>query len=452
MIRDAIESIRSRIPRLQQQLDRLRSRHFPTEAPRRLLHDLCQVVESALGLLLETEEELDSLQDSDIHVRIRRAWILLAHVHEYLPWVETSALERAPFELGPVVERMARTHLGKTDVSVRTDPIFNYSVIDLGTNIAKLLAATGVTPIEPRRTLFISVPTSEASSVLLHPLVGHELGHQIATTEKLVERVYSALTWDPAAVLAVIEARIKPVADSDQPNKVGRQETFGEWARRGAEVQVRRDLEQVTHSWLEELLSDAIGTCFFGEAFLNALLDFSALPMGGSASHPPTELRLQVISRVMDRIDYPPPISKHIATWIMVGSKPIPGHTRAKLIAIVEDAVRAEVVLEAIVETVIKVLGDAAVLAPTYARDLAELEEQMKFCIPPNEIFDSSTSKWRSGTPRLVFNCICRFWYQGCPGWDRWNDQEKLTRLNHIGLKALELVELTSLAQERGSA
>ncbi len=243
MLEDAISRVRERIPSLRRELDSLQRKHYPTKAPKTVLGLLVRIVAALDSTLEETRENLTLLGPADAEVRLRRVVYSIGHVHAFLAWIETASLERAPFELGPVVERLACQQLGDTEVAVRTDSRFNYTIIDLGRVVGKLLeqmAPDSVGVSTAQRVLFISVPTSESKSVLLHPLVGHELGHQIVAEKNLVAQVRSQVAWDNAKVKEHLDALV-----STLPSTFGgsAQATLGGWARTQMEAKLRKDLE-----------------------------------------------------------------------------------------------------------------------------------------------------------------------------------------------------------------
>ncbi len=122
--------------------------------------------------------------------------------------------------------------------------------------------------------------------------------------------------------------------------------------------------------------------------------------------------------------------------WLKAGTDPA-----EPVVDIVCDAIGRAPILETIAATAIQGTGVAAV-ETRYAEQLQELQRQLGFLIPPNEYWDPIAKTWKNATAATVLNAIAQFWRSDCPGWERWGRDARLDRLNDIGVKALELVEL----------
>ena len=168
-----------------------------------------------------------------------------------------------------------------------------------------------------RRILTIAFPRSLKHFVLLHPVLGHELGHAIqgsqyeVTLERIIQTNLlqnSAKFRDSAATAAWLFSASAP-ADFQATLKISDATQLNFFA-------IKADWA----SWKEEIVCDLIGLVTFGPSFVAALcqLLYSLVPSGNGYSpyHPPVASRTNMMLSAMRILGFDQIAvadSKHIA-------------------------------------------------------------------------------------------------------------------------------------------
>lgn len=350
---------------------------------------------------------------------------------------------------------------------------FNYELEEFhSTDFADLLLAA--TKLHQWPMLFITLPTGLLDSPRAHVLVAHEIGHAVAAVhrEKValngVERDAAAAagTALPPAVAPLLPEPVAPRKELLQiakdrwnetglpaPQKpTGTQPTVDGALLLEIVAAVGVDANDLAQAWLEEIFSDAVGTCLFGPAFMVSMLEV-LLTTGsmerGTPSHPPLAARLKCIGRTLQHPELgfdpgrlPTNLRNRFETAMteadaVLKVAPMRIGSDARLYAAVRDMLLAHM------DDVVKIAIDhvkasnALYTAVQFQADVEKYTEEFVLTgVPPID---------KDATLATVFNVgqvLCsdhlgRF----CPGVD---DREKERRVDDLLLKAIEVNEIAT--------
>lgn len=173
--------------------------------------------------------------------------------------------------------------------------------------------------------LFLKIPTGFLDTPRNHILVGHELGHAVATVHR--EQVVRYERERARAVDAGTPAPPEPAPLLPSPaieNAKVLEIALLRWAEGGMEpvpldgnglpvtddvqflstvLEVAKDVREVVQDWAEELFADAVGTCLFGPAFVFAFVEV-VVPLApldrASTDHPANATRLVSMKALLE--------------------------------------------------------------------------------------------------------------------------------------------------------
>lgn len=202
----------------------------------------------------------------------------LRHMQEAGPWIDAAA--DPELHIGPLyfVDEAARV-LVSSDCDVVVVPDAAYGYATLSWPFETILKKLGQTVVGSRPVV-VFFPPEETSSLLLHALFVHELGHPAVLEHKLLDRVIGTTAGDPSFATRFDKAVTDFAA-----------------AFSGDPAEARFILNRRLHSWVTELLCDALATAYVGPAYVFA---FAAVVASTSSAeipkdHPPTSLRLRIM-------------------------------------------------------------------------------------------------------------------------------------------------------------
>jgi hypothetical protein len=209
---------------------------------------------------------------------IKRARLLNSYarfMHKAVPWI--SAAARPPLTLGALY---FIDELGQRICGSKPDAILNPST-EFSTEwwpFRILFPALGLTEQGGATPVVLNFSEREASSHLLLPLYGHELGHTAVEAHKLVQRVLNDHSVD-----GEFAAKFNKARDDAAAATVGQ-------TQREVGISLAWRLEW----WITELLCDQLAVQVLGPSFLYA---FSSFLLGDAwddpgERHPPTCIRI----------------------------------------------------------------------------------------------------------------------------------------------------------------
>lgn len=353
---------------------------------------------------------------------------------------------------------------------------FNYEIEEVHAGDFVPLLGGGVQS-HPWPLLFITLPTGLLDSPRSHILVSHEIGHAIAAAhrEKVDQReterrdATAAGTSVPSAIPSLLP---RPSPTRKEISRIVRER----WKEMGlppikppipgqqqADVavlmqllaQVSGEIDELCEFWLEELFSDAVGTCLFGPAFLVAMLE-TLLTTGsmerGTSTHPPLAARLLCIGKTLQHTalgfssqSFPPNLRARFDASMAEAQSTLqaPSTTASgEVMGTVKDLVLNRI--DEIVQVAVDRIQSANVLytAQQFADDVERFVSRfVKLGVPPIDASASLASVFNVG------QVLCSdHLHEFCPGLD--DDAEKERRIDDLLLKAIELNEVSTRWKE----
>ncbi len=291
---------------------------FASEAPKNLVQTLQNIFEYLSQAVPAITSSIDWAADPvEIENNLTVLRVLdfeLKRFAAHIRYVDSARTNRLPWEVIPSFEWLV--HAIRPDAQVMLRPMWHYNYATIVTNLRKfyreiltefefsLPEVNLDTVLEPLGSAFhiISFPAVERDNILLHSLIGHEIGHLIAN---------SLVQADQTEFLDKVLQKIEHQTDSDLAKKGITREKLGPTAYLKLRAKVLGDYSKLcTHYWvraLEEILSDIVGVVLFGPAALFSTLEFAIQigfdlpPSHRNKYYPPWRTRIrEVLTAVED--------------------------------------------------------------------------------------------------------------------------------------------------------
>lgn len=156
-----------------------------------------------------------------------------------------------------------------------------------------------------RRILTIVFPRTLKHFVLLHPILGHEIGHalfNIAKHSSVFVDILDKQLFSPSADFKDDASLGKWLFSPSAPEAIQKQIAIFTTEKITEDIFFKRYAQ--SSSWYEEILCDLTGLLIFGPSFVGAhihllsMADLSGLKI--SRTHPPTALRLHMILQAVE--------------------------------------------------------------------------------------------------------------------------------------------------------
>lgn len=410
--RGALESylleIIARARSAQERCSNLLSYDYISESPKELaraISKVCEVLSRAAVSIFSNIDWEEPLQlEQDIWL-LRNTDNIIQQVAAHLRYVQGARSDRLPWGIIPSFERLVKQLVPDKQVMLRPKWNYNYSVTLSDFRKSYLTALEEFSDFVPdidiqselRSILknpfhIIAFPALERENILLHTLLGHELGHLFA------QRFLSEAKKTEFKELIV--AQVELVTEHEM-----RREGFSE-ARSGPLIwpeirrkRIARNVNFALEYWvraLEELLSDIAGAILFGPAALFSTLEmamqqgFDIPPSPETSFYPPWRMRLREVLRV-------------VGTSTDSGFFPIPD----SIFGSADAAERAERVNEKyrFVEDICREKGDSAAISAqpiasiAYSRVEKGIQEGTKFLLEECHL----GTKGRRATAKVLY-------------------------------------------------
>jgi hypothetical protein len=251
---------------------------------------------------LSSIRDLSKGVDPDNHQQIRNYASELSHLSRLIAQIERSHIGEFPWAFGERLKTLAETLLAETELDRAKQ------IRKAGHPLFFIMAEGGLTAFEARRDATgvkyrkrqictIVVSRSLKHHVLLHAILGHEVGH--------------SATWSQT-VFKDIDAACAPLGDIDT---LSTSEKLIKWAEKASpEVvpKLKLRVEEARRLWLRELLCDLFGLLTLGPAYFAAvrtMLDLTD-PTGTHIvnSHPPHVWRFQLLEYAYRELGWHKPL------------------------------------------------------------------------------------------------------------------------------------------------
>jgi len=299
--------------------EKLVSDDFASSAPQNLAQALLNIFRYLAKVSEEVLKRIDwngSSDEIDADIYILR--VLDLQVKEFaahIRYVESARTTQLPWQVIPSFEKLVELLRPRGKVMLR--PMWRYNYVTIVSNIRDLYLAE-LQPyeyyipnvdvesniVDPLGEAFhiISFPALERNNILLHSVIGHELGHLLAT--ELVESVKNPF-------LTEVRDRIVQVTDSDLAKNSTVTATSPRQLKRDRANLLTKNIKSCLTYFeraAEEIVADAVGAILFGPAAVFSIFDvavqneFDSEPTSRNNYYPPWRRRIREILRVADNV------------------------------------------------------------------------------------------------------------------------------------------------------
>lgn len=254
-------------------------------------------------------EDQDSIEPDLL--RLRNADSLIQRWTAHLRYVQGSRTDRLPWDIIPSFEKWAAKLVPDKQVLLRPKWNYNYTVNlsdfrgsylrgleEFGDDLPTVDIERDVLGDLKRPLHIIAFPSLERENILLHTLLGHEIGHLFADRFLTEER-------KEVFKKSVVE-KIKTIADEELRREGITGTLFYEESMK---VRIAYNADLALEYWtraLEELLSDIIGAILFGPAALFSTLEmaiqqeYDTPPSPEINFYPPWRTRLREVLYIVE--------------------------------------------------------------------------------------------------------------------------------------------------------
>lgn len=297
--------------------ERLLGADFASDAPRNLAETLlnifgylARVATAITGSINWTgPEELTRKATRNLRVLDWQVKEFGAHIR----YVESARTDRLPWQVIPSFEKLVGALRPGAKVMLRPMWQYNYATIvsDLReVYLNELVEYEFYIPdidveshiVSPLGTAFhiISFPSLERDNILLHSVIGHELGHLIAS--QLVEQAKSAF-------LEHVQKDIEIATDAELTRDGITEQSEPLWYQQYRTERLTHNSTICLKFWeraMEEILADIVGAVLFGPAALFSTFEvavqsgFDLSPSPRNEYYPPWRTRIREVLTVVD--------------------------------------------------------------------------------------------------------------------------------------------------------
>jgi dCTP deaminase len=460
--------------------ERLGLDDFISDSPRNLalaLHDIfeyLQKVVSAVHSRIDWANASPVEIEQDVRI-LRVVDDAVKYFSAHLRYVESGRTEKLPWEIIPAFEHLVR-RLTDNNAQIMLRPMWHYNYATTVTNFRDLylrrlspfelhLPGIDVESKVLHRILpafhMISFPALERENILLHSLIGHEIGHLIASRFLTAARV--------SAMLATVRPDVERRTDEQMREEGLTLKSLGDlFFTQRRNRRVAQNIEMVVSFWfraVEELTSDVVGAVLFGPAALFATMEmavqfgFDEGPSPQNSFYPPWRMRLRYVHNILTSVcpSLFEPRTESSPPWLASGERDA---EIFKFVADVERECSVKSDLTKIDEIALARIAyphvDATMIeAVAFVHDslrefkfneaslrlsLGKLVERLDHGIPPNESGDEQQSGVSVGLVEIINSA----WFQkiishGADKEQNLDQREHLRkRRNRLTLKAIE--------------
>lgn len=278
------------------QVEKLEQSRYPTQTPillAKIIRSLSQKLIDSILVRYETSDQ----RWEQFCLELQTCLAVLRMLGSHLRFIDRSTTKKTPWSLIGPLERLGRSIHPNAQFIIRPQWIFNYSICDYldfyRQSFANVLdeedlrqALTLEGKIDASSLYVITFPYLERLNILLHTLIGHELGHPI-------EKAFFREADDPQALTKIKEIVISEVKSVvSDPNDLFEVESKID--------SMFRKAHKMRERALAEIACDLVCVNIFGPAAIFALEEFAkneALDVydfrGNSRFYPPWRFRLR---------------------------------------------------------------------------------------------------------------------------------------------------------------
>lgn len=462
---------------IQGRCNHLLSKHFASDPPKNLARTIvriCKYLEDVVNSIY-TSVDITSFSEEELQIFMKILQDTDYAIHDLgseVRFIDGSLTQKLPWSIIKPIEKFTKKLIPGIEIMLRPQWRYNYSVVTNDLRQVYLERLAEYQDFVPDISLkndvlkdlqnpfhIISFPSLERKNILLHCLIGHEIGH-------LISRQYFTKDTEDEFVLTIREDINHFVEQSlqglDEP------ELF---LQNKKKIIQRQYLEKATRAWergLEEILADIVGTLLFGPAMIFSALEIAiqdsldALPAFENNFYPPWRLRLREILKVIeDPSQEFIPLPKSIFTLDQVIE-----HVESQFKIIKEitknkndqDLIEKDQILKIAYNEINKhidkaktmfhdILKDSLVKSSTLYKKLPHLIERLDIGIPPNAHEEILSDR----VPATIVEIINAAWFHKITWKEKVFSKEgvfnenvlnKRDRMNRLTLKAIEYADI----------
>jgi hypothetical protein len=296
-----IESAEDRLAAVQDEVIRVQNRIYPSPGSQKLL-DFVREAAAELNKILHEQQSVvhaGLLTSAELDVRLHRYVELVPLFHELVGLVEGSDVHHSPGQLIVPLRRYVKSVIPDAEIIVSSKPELNYSIQEISRTLKQTFAFDELKNAReqlPELLFLLNIPAAESGHILIHATVSHELGHALYDQHKMAEKLLPNVK--------IRDDLIKQLVTSLSASNKQPVPPLTELLQR---QQITSLVTRRITQWLIELSADSIGLELFGPALYFAgvhLLTSLNHIESCSESHPPTKLRVKLMSRILKK-DYP---------------------------------------------------------------------------------------------------------------------------------------------------
>lgn len=458
---------------IKRQCEGLLSKDFISDAPIKLantlinISDYIETITKSIFKLIDFENEEKS---KDYINLLKITDFVVKELGQHVRYIDSPQTHKLPWSLINPMKGLVKQFLPNIEILLQPQWEYNYSIdtASLYQYYYSVLSAyenmfpeTKVAEVLSKLDEFfyvVSFPSIERNNVLLHSLLGHEIGHLFAKEYLNKEREKEFLKSVGGKVTKIVSERVK----SDYENKLPL------LVPDLTQKMIQQEIERTTLIWqrgVEELLSDIIGAFLFGPAILFSQFEFSlsdltgldCLPNEGNNYYPPWRMRLRYILETVKELGFFPiakgKFNDETGAFAKASERI---EVIQKISADISDRKKIESIdiLKIAYEEIEKdvnnakqfyagKLGELIISVKEYYKRLPHLVERLSYKIPPNALEKSVDDR----EPATIVEIINAAWFHKL-SWatsifdkdNNFNEEviDQRDRMNRLTLKALE--------------
>ena len=466
----------SRAQSIQRRCKILLSRNFASDAPRKLatvLINLSNLLENACRSIFKSIDWQNKNTNEEGFTILQMTDFIVRDIGSHINYVDEAQTPKLPWSLIHPIQKLTKSVL--PDVQTMLIPQWEYNYTILTTNLHDfyfnylLRLVNYVSEVNLENILaqlgksfhIVFFPAIERNNILLHCLMGHEIGHLVSKKYFTEEREQRLLREILNSAVSIVNGMVEKTKKDIPPLLIPSV----------TQQMTQNVMEKITEMWkrgLEEMLSDTVGGFLFGPAILFSTLDMALQDLNGldkapdknNKYYPPWRMRLRNIFQIIKELGLLPLPEEKFAMKKVVSNV----NQRFKLI---EDMVSKTTDREGIEkDEITKIAYDEIekdiplakhmfegelktllVNPDNFYEHLSHLIERIDFGVPPNA-FEKSIHERKTSSIVEIINSA---WFHKLS----WEDHllkkegdfnpeilEKRSRMNRLTLKALEYSDI----------
>lgn len=236
-------------------------------------------------------EGLDSFNESDTQQISEIAWHV-SQLSQLIAKIERSHIGEFSWAFGDAFKCHAEIICSDDDSDDSLTSPLHFIIADGGMTSYSVKPEQSLFGVSARRIFTITAPRSLRHHVLLHPILGHEIGHaaqHVPVRKKFIEGELLPFLLAGGAL-----------ASQDKLHGLGLTPPLTN--------RTDSELKATVRAWLVEIACDLIGLVFMGPAFIGAARSLLAAIDGKGESygpkHPPNTWRFEVLTRAYKKLGW----------------------------------------------------------------------------------------------------------------------------------------------------